>query len=81
MNDPTENARRQMTAEINSQEANREDLEKKYGQVWDTQEMQRDFKPLAFLAPFINVERRSDGKSGTLMFQHYPRFYFDFKEM
>lgn len=59
---------------------NREQLEKEYGQVWDTQELMRDFEAISFLAPFADVRRRSDGKKGYLTFQHSPRFYFSFQE-
>jgi len=57
----------------------REKLEKKHGQVWDTNELTDDFDVKSFIAPFVVVERSSDGKRGTLMFQHHPRFYFDFE--
>lgn len=49
------------------------------GQRWTTDEMQRDFEPLGFRAPFIVVRRRSDGVKGTLEFTHSPRVYFDFQ--
>ena len=48
------------------------------GPLWDTTEMQQDFEPLGFAAPFIVVRRRSDGQKGTLTFVHSPRVYFDF---
>lgn len=48
------------------------------GPVWDTDEMQRDFEAIGFMAPFIVVRRRSDGQRGTLTFTHSPRVYFDF---
>lgn len=80
MSDPTEGIRRQMVAEINAKEAGREELEKEYGQVWNTRELQQDFEVTAFLAPFVGVTRKSDGKKGLLKFQHDPRFYFSFTE-
>ena len=80
MNDPTENIRREMTAKLNAEAASRLPLEEQYGQVWDTSELQKDFSVLAFAAPFVVVERKSDGVKGTLMFQHSPRFYFAFEE-
>jgi hypothetical protein len=76
--DPTEATRRRLVAEINAEPGSRAALEAEYGQVWDTQELQRDFEVLGFMAPFIGVRRRSDGKRGSLMFQHSPRFYFSF---
>ena len=50
-----------------------------HGQVWDTQELERDFEVIGFLAPFVGVRRRSDGVVGSLLFQHWPRFYFRFE--
>lgn len=80
MSDPTESIRRAMTEKINEHAAERQALEREYGQVWDTQQLQADFNVLAFLAPFVSVRRKSDGVMGTLVFQHYPRFYFRFQE-
>ncbi len=76
--DPTESARRAMVAEVNANATERSALEARHGKVWDTNELQRDFEPLGFMAPFIVVRRRSDGVKGSLTFQHAPRFYFDF---
>lgn len=80
MHDPTENIRRSMVASINAEPGSREALEGQYGQVWDTDELARDFEPLGFLAPFIVVRRRSDDEKGSLMFQHYPRFYWGWRK-
>ena len=76
--DPTEDVRRQMTEKINAAEASREALELRYPQVWDTKELQQDFTVHGFMAPFVSVTRKSDNTKGALMFQHMPRFYFDF---
>lgn len=76
--------RRAMVDKINSEvETTEEDkerarLEAKYGQVWDTQQLQEDFSVQRFLAPMVIVTRKSDGAKGTLDFQHHPRFYFNF---
>lgn len=70
--DETENIRRQMTQEINAKQAERAKLEEQHGQVWDTDELRRDFEVTAFLAPFVGVRRKSDGAEGTMMFQHSP---------
>ena len=78
MQDPTENHRRERLAEINSEPGSREALEARYGQVWDTRELARDFEISGFLAPLIVVRRKSDGAKGSLEFQHQPRFYFNF---
>ncbi len=58
----------------------REELERRVGQVWNTTELQKDFKLLGFAAPHISVVRKHDNVKGTLEFQHLPRFYFDFTE-
>jgi len=79
MSDPTESIRRKMVDEINAEPGSREDLEKKYGQVWDTEELGRDFHVEGFMAPFVVVVRKSDGVKGALQFQHSPRFYFGFE--
>lgn len=79
MKDPTEDIRREMVGAINSDPNEREALETKYGQVWDTQQLGKDFEVKGFLAPFITVTRKSDGATGSMMFQHSPRYYFDFK--
>lgn len=73
---PTEHARRAMQAEINAVQAERDALTAKHGQVWDTDELSRDFDVEGFAAPFIGVRRKSDGARGSLMFQHSPRYYF-----
>jgi len=74
--DPKE--RMAITAEINTHPRTREELEECYGkgQVWDTQELRRDFEVQSFLAPYCFVIRKSDGKQGVVGFQHLPRFYF-----
>ncbi len=79
MHDPTETIRREMTAEINAEQAEREALEAKHGQVWSTQELSKDFDVTGFMAPFCVVKRKSDGVKGSLTFQHSPRFYFGFQ--
>lgn len=76
--DPTEEIRRRMVAEINANPKTREELEKS-GQVWDTKELQEDYDVKGFLAPYCIVKRKSDGKVGTLLFQHHPRFYYGFE--
>ena len=78
--DPTEDFRRARVNEINADPGSREALEQQYGQVWDTSQMSDDFDAIGFLAPYIVVRRKSDGKKGCLEFQHAPRFYFSFIE-
>jgi hypothetical protein len=49
-------------------------------QVWETEDLRRDFEVTGFMAPFVVVKRRSDGKVGTLKFHHHPRVYFGWVE-
>jgi hypothetical protein len=79
MTDPTEPLRRARLAEINAEPGSREALQARHGQVWDTQELARDFEVLGFLAPYVVVRRRADGCKGSLEFQHHPRLYFLFQ--
>ena len=78
MDDPTEGLRRERLAEINAEPGSRQALEARYGQVWDTQELSRDFVVEGFMAPLVVVRRKADGQRGSLEFQHQPRFYFNF---
>ena len=87
LNDPTENGRRKAVAEINGavesgdKDTERARLVAEHGQVWDTEELGRDFTVEGFMAPFVVVRRKADAKRGSLSFQHSPRFYFDFQEV
>ena len=44
--------------------------------TWDTDQLRAEFTVTGFAAPFVVVERKSDGAKGSLMFAHSPRFYF-----
>jgi len=79
MPDDTEPFRRQRLAEINGDPGSREMLEARYGQVWDTGQLAKDFEVLGFMAPLVAVRRRSDGVKGSLEFQHSPRIYFNWQ--
>jgi hypothetical protein len=84
MSEPTvdgevERIRRGMAAAINASPSSREELPAVHGRVWDTGELQQDYEVLGFAAPFVVVRRRADGRRGSLMFQHCPRFYFLFQ--
>jgi len=82
--DETEEVRRSRLAVINSRvethdsNAERKRLEAQYGRVWDTAQLSEDFEVLGFMAPFVVVRSKSDGRKGSLEFQHHPRFYFSF---
>ena len=75
----SETMRKAMADLVNTNPHERADLEKMHGQVWDTQELQRDYTVLGFAAPFVAVERKADGVQGLLLFQHLLRFYFGFQ--
>lgn len=79
MSDPTESVRRERLVEINAEPGSRAALEATYGQVYDTDELAEEFEVIAFLAPLVVVWRKSDGKKGSLEFQHDPRLYFNFQ--
>ena len=82
--DSTEEIRRCRLSAINravestDTASERQRLEAQFGQVWDTQQLSRDFEVLGFMAPYVVVRRKSDGRKGSLEFQHSPRFYFNF---
>ena len=81
MHDPTEDMRRALVEKINANPGSREALEKKHGKVWDTQELSSEYNVTGFMAPFVFVNRKSDGVKGVMEFQHSPRFYYDFQEI
>ena len=47
---------------------------------WDTEQLRQEFEVLGFMAPFVAVRRKADGKRGSVEFTHSPRFYFNFVE-
>ncbi len=79
MTDPTESIRRERLAEINTEPGSREALEAQYGQIWNTDELSRDYTVIGFMAPFVVVLRKADNVRGSLEFQHSPRLYFNFQ--
>ena len=80
MNGVTEATRHQLVGEINTEPDNRQRLETEHGAVWTTEELRCEFEVTGFLAPFVFVRRKRDDQTGSLMFQHNPRFYFRFQE-
>jgi len=76
MKDPTEAARRRMV----ETDAPARDLAAHTGETWNAEELHRDFDVICFLAPFVLVRRKADGKTGALEFTHRPRVYFDWQE-
>lgn len=78
--DTTEAVRRKLMVELAREAADRATLERRHGQVWDPDELKRDFRVVGFLAPLAVVRRKHDGKLGSLEFQPEPRLYFNLKE-
>ena len=79
MSDTTETTRRTLVQQINTDAGDRQRLEEKHGQVWNTQQLQADFDVLQFAAPLIVVRHKTTGQMGSMFFQHQPRFYWGFK--
>jgi len=77
--DPTEDIRRAEQARLNSAALERKFLEQDHGKVWNTDELRAEFEVVGFMAPYVVVKRISDGKKGSLQFQHSPRYYFKFE--
>jgi hypothetical protein len=75
-NDPTEQARRDLLDEMPAECVAAIGRSER---VWDRDAMTAEFEVIGFLAPFVIVRRRSDGKKGSLMFTHRPRYYFGFE--
>lgn len=76
--DRTDEYRRLRLHEINTEPSDREALEAIHGRVWDTTELNEQFVVIGFLAPFVVVRRKADGRKGSLEFQHNPRYFFNF---
>lgn len=73
----TEDIRRTLLLQVNTDARERAALEARHGQVWNTAELTRDFVVEGFMVPFVVARRKADGVVGSLMFQHQPRYYFD----
>lgn len=83
MTDDSEELRKLLAMGVNSSPQTRKELETNHGKdnVFDPKELGEHFEVLGFAAPFVAVKRKSDGKKGSLLFQHSPRYYFDFIEV
>ena len=87
MNDTTELARRLGVAAINADvqsnnpEMERARLKRIHGDdnVWDTHCLGERFEIIGFMAPFCVVKDKTTNKKGSVEFQDYPRFYFNFQ--
>ena len=76
--DRTENFRRLRLAQLNPG-IGRAELEHRHGKVLDPAELAAAYQVVGFLAPFVVVRRKKDGMTGSLEFQHHPRFYFNWR--
>lgn len=56
------------------------ELERRYGQIWDTRQLARQFIVLAIISDQVVVRRKSDGVVGKLSLQNCPRYYYRFEE-
>lgn len=56
----------------------RADLEAKHGQVWNDEELERDFLGCLQIGPLALVVRRVDCVPGSLSVQNEPRLYYSF---
>ena len=54
----------------------REELEKIYGKVWTTDELQKDFEVLGFSACLCVAKDKTTGEKCVLDFGGSPRFYW-----
>jgi len=59
----------------------RKEIEDRVGQVWNTSELQDDFKIDGFMAPLCYGVHKETGVKITLAFTHSPRFYYGMREM
>ena len=48
-------------------------------ELLDTEQMSALYTVRAFLAPFVIVQRKSDGRMGSMEFTHSPRRYFNWQ--
>lgn len=51
------------------------ELRERYGRLWTTSELQKEFTVLGFCNCYVVVIRKSDNQKGSLDFEHRPRFY------
>lgn len=56
----------------------REELEAEHGQVWDDNELDREYFGCLKMGPLALAIRRLDLVAGTLSVQNEPRFYHTF---
>jgi hypothetical protein len=79
MENPAEAIRRQRLAELGLVPGSREALEVEYGQVWDADELFKDFEVLECLGPYVAVRRKADGQKGNVEADDDFQFFFRFR--
>jgi hypothetical protein len=55
------------------------ELLERYGKIYNTDQAMDVYTFQGFMAPRVQVVRKSDGVKGSLRFIHSPRYYFDFQ--
>ncbi len=68
MADETEQLRKERIVSIQDSDNSRQALQSRVGRTWNTTELQEDFEPLGFLAPYIVVRRKGDQVKGSMEF-------------
>lgn len=61
-----------------SNQAFKNSLIERYGEVLTTNEVQQKYIVESFTHGYAFVMRKDDNKPGIMQFSHSPRFYFDF---
>ena len=61
-----------------SEQQVRQDLQSKYTETWNDEELLQEFEVHNFDGPVVNVIRKNDAKRGTVGFIDAPRIYFAF---
>lgn len=72
------NSKRNHTKEAQPDSTTRAELEARFGQVWDTKELARDFIVTSIIGRTLVVRRKAGDVVGTLTIQERPWLYFDF---
>lgn len=82
MSDPVDKLRlgRRYTLNVEQHCDTRQEAEHLYGRVWDPEQLAEYFEVVGFLSPYAIVRRKSDGRLGSLEYQHDPRWYFAWSE-
>ena len=63
-NEDIEALRRDRAAELNRNAGARQQLLARHGQVWDAEELAREFEVIGFAAPYVVVRRKTDRQNG-----------------